>query len=69
MARLRYYRLLIIGFLLVLGGVVVPFLTMIDVIPANFVLLFGSYAGSIVGIVLGLVWSAGYVHEVRSRDK
>ena len=69
MARLRYYRLLIIGFLLVLGGVVVPFLTMIDVIPANFVLLFSSYAGSIVGIVLGLVWSAGYVQEVRSRDK
>jgi hypothetical protein len=69
MARLRYYRLLIIGFLLVLGGVVIPFLTMIDVIQPNFIILFGSYAGSLIGIVLGLVWSAGYVQDTRSRDK
>jgi cytochrome c biogenesis protein CcdA len=69
MAHLRYYRLLIIGFLLVLGGVVIPFLTIIGVLPENFLLLLGSYAGSIAGIVLGLVWSAGYVRDVRSRDK
>lgn len=69
MTRLRYYRLLIIGFFLVLGGVLVPFLTTLGILPSNFLLLFGSYLGSVVGIALGLIWSAGYVQDMRSRNR
>ncbi len=68
MARLRYYRLLIIGFLLVLAGVAVPFLTIIKVIPSNLFVLFASYMGSVIGVALALIWSAGFVRDHRDRD-
>jgi hypothetical protein len=69
MAGFRHYRLLIIGFFLVLGGVLVPFFTMLGILPASFILLFGSYIGSVVGIALGLIWVAGYLQDIRSRNR
>jgi hypothetical protein len=67
--KLRYYRLLFIAFLLVLAGVVVPFLTIMGAIPSNLFILFASYLGSVIGVALALIWSAGYVRERRNRDK
>ena len=69
MSALRFYRLLIIGFLLVLVGVVVPFLTITKILPPNMFILIASYAGSVVGVALALIWSAGYVRERRDGDK
>jgi hypothetical protein len=69
MSRLRYYRLLIIGFLLVVAGVVVPFLTIMGTIPSNLFILFASYSGSVVGVALALIWSAGFVRERRDHDR
>jgi heme/copper-type cytochrome/quinol oxidase subunit 4 len=69
MSRLRYYRLLIIGFLLVVAGVVIPFLTIMGTIPSNLFILFASYAGSVVGVALALIWSAGFVRERRDHDR
>lgn len=69
MSRLRYYRLLLIGFLLVLAGVAVPFLTITGVIPSNLFILFVSYGGSVVGVMLAIIWSAGYVRDHRDRDR
>ena len=68
MARFRQYRLLFIGFLLVLGGVIVPFLTMAKVLEPSFLVLFASYAGSVIGVILAIIWSAGYMREYRNRD-
>jgi hypothetical protein len=68
MSILRNYRLLIIGFLLVFGGVAVPFLTMAKVLQPSFLLLFASYTGSVVGVILAIIWSAGYMREYRNRD-
>lgn len=69
MSRFAYYRLLIIGFLLVLAGVIVPFLSVIRVMPPNLFVLFASYAGSVIGVALALIWAAGYVRERKDRDK
>jgi|GEM_PF-2234286 cytochrome c biogenesis protein CcdA len=69
MSFLRHYRLLIIGFLLVIGGILVPFLTITNVLPSNLFLLIGSYAGSVIGVALALIWSSGYVREHRNNDR
>jgi cytochrome c biogenesis protein CcdA len=69
MSALRSYRLLIIGFLLVLAGVAVPFLTITKILPPNMFILIASYAGSVVGVALAMLWAASYVRERRDGDK
>jgi hypothetical protein len=48
-------RILIIGFVLVLAGFVLPFLMVLHVIQASLPLCFASYAASVTGLLLGMV--------------
>lgn len=53
-------RLLIIGFLLLVLGVVLPFLMVLRLIEPSFFLSFVSYAASIAGLFLGFLGIALY---------
>ena len=49
---------ILIGFLLVLAGFVLPLLMVLRIIPPNWILSFFSYGASVVGVMLGLVGAA-----------
>ncbi|HSJ55661.1 MAG TPA: hypothetical protein VLC95_00670 [Anaerolineae bacterium] len=55
MIRRRPGLLILIGFLMVLFGAVVPFLMIMGVLQSGFLLGFLSYAASITGLLLGLI--------------
>ena len=55
MMKLSNKSLLIIAFLLLLMGVVLPFLMVIKVFENSYLLSFLSYAASISGLVLGSI--------------
>jgi len=55
--------LMVLGFGLLLFGVLIPFLMVIDVMQAGFLLAFLSYFASISGLILGLVGTALYARE------
>ena len=48
-------KLIIIGFILLLTGVVLPFLMVIKIIGNSFLISFISYAASISGLVVGSI--------------
>lgn len=52
--------------MMVIGGVVVPFLVVIHIIQSDFLLLFVSYAISVSGLYLGIM---GVVQYVQTRKK
>ena len=54
-------RLMFFGFLLVLMGVVLPFLMVMQVLESTFFLNFFSFIISLFGIVIGVIGSAYYV--------
>ena len=60
-------RLIIIGFLLVLTGAVLPFLILLRILPATFFLNFLADCWSVVGIFLGIVGVAMYAGEKRRK--
>ena len=60
-------RLIIIGFLLVLTGAVLPFLILLRILPSTFFLNFLAYFSSVVGIFLGIVGVAMYAGEKRRK--
>lgn len=73
MKLLRYYLgspvgLMVIGFFLVVTGVVIPFMIILDLLPSTFFLNFLSYAASVAGLLLGVVGSAQYVAVKRRKD-
>ncbi len=55
--------LMVLGFVGLVTGFLIPFLTMIKVLEAGFVLLFGSYMMSVGGLVLGVLGSALFVRH------
>lgn len=61
MMRSRPVRLILIGFVLVVLGAVLPLLMVLQVIRSTFVLNFLAYGASISGLFLGLIGSAMYV--------
>lgn len=61
-------RLIFIGFLLVLLGVVLPFLMVMKVIESTFFLNFFSFIISLIGVVIGVIGSAYYV-RINRGDK
>ena len=63
----RPRNILIIGFLLVLFGFLAPFLMVIQVIPASFLLSFISHGASVAGLLMGLVGTAWYVQQDKSK--
>ena len=66
---MQMYRLLIIGFVLVLAGAVLPFLMVLRVIEPSFLMSFVSYAASVGGVFLGVLGVAQYVGTHRQRDQ
>jgi len=67
MRQLQFWQIILIGFVLVLVGFLIPFLTVIQVIPASLGLLFFSYAASAVGLMLGLIGAAWYTYSKRKK--
>lgn len=47
--------LVVVGVLMMLVGVIVPFVIVIHIIQSDFLLLFGSYAISVAGLYLGII--------------
>lgn len=54
-------KIILIGFALVVLGVVLPFLMVLHILESTFFLNFFSYSASLVGLFLGLIGSAYYV--------
>jgi len=64
----RYVIYILIGFVLVVLGAVLPFLIIMKVIESTFFLNFFAYGASLIGLVLGFVGATMYVREHRSKD-
>ena len=60
---MRTWNLILIGFLLSLLGVALPFLMVIHVVQSTFFLDFFSFIASMTGLVLGITGAAFYVRE------
>jgi hypothetical protein len=60
-------KLIGIGFVLVLLGVVLPYLMVMRFIESTFFLNFFSFAASFLGLMLGIIGAAGYVREHRGK--
>ncbi len=57
--------IILVAFILVLLGAVLPFLMVMRVLEASFLLAFISYATSTGGLILGVIGAAMYVRERR----
>jgi hypothetical protein len=64
---LRSYRFLVIGFFMVLAGVILPFLMVLRILESTFFLNFFSYTISTLGVFLGIIGTAMYVRENRRK--
>jgi len=60
MIRLHPWKIIAIGFVLVLFGFLAPFLMVIKVIEASLLLSFLSHGASVSGLLLGIIGAAMY---------
>jgi len=60
MIRLHPWKIIAIGFVLVLFGFLAPFLMVIRVIEASLFLSFLSHGASVAGLLLGIIGAAMY---------
>lgn len=67
-SRVRPGVLMLVGFFLMLAGVVLPLLMVIKVLESTFLLNFISYGSSLVGMVVGTLGAALYAVG-RRRDR
>jgi hypothetical protein len=67
MTQIQPWKLIAIGFVLVLLGFLIPMLMVVNVIEAGFLLSFFSHGASISGLFLGLIGSALYVRSDREK--
>ncbi len=58
-------NLMLIGFVLLLLGFVLPFLMLLGYIPSTFFLNFFSYSASTLGLLLGFIGIALYMRRNR----
>ena len=68
MLRLTPLQMILVGFLLVLIGWILPFLMVMRIIEAGFFLSFLSYLASVAGLFVGFIGAAMYVGTKRKRD-
>jgi hypothetical protein len=61
MRRLYPGPMILIGFLLVVVGAVLPWLIVLQILPSTYALNFISFAASILGLMLGVVGLAYFV--------
>lgn len=59
------WSLILIGFILSLLGVALPFLMVVHVVPSTFFLNFFSFGASLLGLALGIAGGALYVRHHR----
>jgi hypothetical protein len=59
--------MILIGFVLVTAGMVLPFLMFLQIIPSTFFMNFFSYAASVSGLFLGLIGGSLYVKIHRKK--
>jgi hypothetical protein len=57
--------ILIIGFVLVLVGAVLPFLMVIHILESTFFLNFFAFGAQVVGLFMGIIGAAFYVRANR----
>ena len=67
MKPLSYRTIILIGFILVVLGFLLPFLMILHVIESDLFLDFFSFVASMVGVFLGLIGAAMYVENSRRR--
>lgn len=60
MIRIHPWKIIAIGFVLVLFGFLAPFLMVIKVVEASFLLSFLSHGASVSGLLLGIIGVAMY---------
>lgn len=60
MIRIHPWKIIAIGFILVLFGFLAPFLMVIKVVEASFLLSFLSHGASVSGLLLGIIGAAMY---------
>jgi hypothetical protein len=61
MIRISPWGLILIGFLLVLAGMILPFLMVIHLLPSTFFLNFFAYGASLTGLFLGIIGASLYM--------
>ncbi len=60
---MRPLNLILIGFLLSLLGVGLPFLMLIHIFPSTFFLNFLAFIAMLMGLILGIIGASIYVRE------
>lgn len=60
MIRIHPWKIIAIGFVLVLFGFLAPFLMVIKVVKASLLLSFLSHGASVSGLLLGIIGAAMY---------
>jgi hypothetical protein len=63
--RIPPWGLILIGFLLSLTGMILPFLIVIHIVPSTFFLNFFSYGASLTGVMLGVIGASLYIRGNR----
>jgi hypothetical protein len=59
----------LIGFLLVLTGVILPFLMVLHLIPSTFFINFFSFGATILGSFMGIIGTALNIKARHKREK
>jgi len=60
MRHLHPWKVILIGFVLVMFGFIAPFLMVLDIVESSFILCFLSHITSVGGLILGIVGTAMY---------
>ena len=61
MINIHPWKIIAIGFLLVLLGFLIPMLMIIHILEASFFLSFLSHGVSVAGLFLGMIGAASYI--------
>jgi hypothetical protein len=62
-------KLILIGFVLVTAGMVLPFLMVMQLVKSTFLLNFLAFGASVAGLFLGIIGGALYVRKSREKIK
>jgi hypothetical protein len=69
MRTIRGEYLILIGFVMVLLGAILPFLMVMQILTSTFFLNFFSYTVSVAGLFLGIAGCAFFVRHHRNKDR
>jgi hypothetical protein len=69
MRTIRGEYLILIGFVMVMLGAILPFLMVMRILTSTFFLNFFSYGASLVGLFLGIIGCANLVRYHRKKNK